>query len=57
MCWDVNEYDKIGSAVSCLINTEPLELLMLRLQPNEPIASESVLVWNMTECEHSFIGF
>ncbi len=27
------------SSVSCLINTEPLELL--RLQPSEPIASES----------------
>ncbi len=27
-------------SVSCLINTEPLE--MLRLQPSEPIASESV---------------
>ncbi len=27
------------SSVSCLINMEPLELL--RLQPNEPIASES----------------
>ncbi len=28
------------SSASCLINMEPLELL--RLQPNEPIASESV---------------
>ena len=32
-------------SVSCLINMEPLELLVtcnLHLQPNEPIASESV---------------
>ncbi len=35
------------SSVSCLINTEPLELL--RLQPNEPIASESVVMMPKTD--------
>ncbi len=35
----IEEVSSCGS-VSCLINTEPLELL--RLQPSEPMASESV---------------
>ncbi len=34
------EQVKSCNSVSCLINMEPLELL--RLQPSEPIASESV---------------
>ena len=38
----VLEQLKSCSSVSCLINTEPLELL--RLQPSEPIASESVIL-------------
>ncbi len=36
----VLEQDKSCGSVSCLINMEPSELL--RLQPSEPIASESV---------------
>ncbi len=35
------------SSVSCLINAEPLELL--RLQPSEPIASESVMWGKMRQ--------
>ncbi len=37
------------SSVSCLINTEPLELL--RLQPSELIASESELTKSRPTCE------
>ncbi len=37
------------SSVSCLINMEPLELL--RLQPNELIASESVDSWKPVQME------
>ncbi len=38
-------------SISCLINTEPLELLLelLRLQPSEPIASESAAIAGFTE--------
>ncbi len=45
------------SSVSCLINMEPVELL--RLQPSEPIASESV--WNsmgiycISNCKSAYV--
>ncbi len=40
-------------SVSCLVNTEPLELLCL--QPSELIASESVLSFTFTNSLFSFI--